>query len=166
MNQENCPCASGKNFNECCEPFILGHAKPRTAVELMRSRYSAYATSTVDYLYETSGPRVQKEFDAANTKNWSQSAVWTGLEVVKESHGGVHDTSGVVEFIAHYTVKDKPYDHHEIAAFEKQDGKWVFIDGRILGADPVRRDAPKIGRNDPCPCGSGKKYKHCHGKLN
>ena len=26
--------------------------------------------------------------------------------------------------------------------------------------------APKIGRNDPCPCGSGKKYKHCHGKLN
>ena len=24
--------------------------------------------------------------------------------------------------------------------------------------------APKIGRNDPCPCGSGKKYKHCHGK--
>jgi preprotein translocase subunit SecA len=30
---------------------------------------------------------------------------------------------------------------------------------------PVHRDAPKIGRNDPCPCGSGKKYKHCHGQL-
>ena len=28
----------------------------------------------------------------------------------------------------------------------------------------VRRDAPKVGRNDPCPCGSGKKYKHCCGK--
>ena len=27
----------------------------------------------------------------------------------------------------------------------------------------VRREAPKVGRNDPCPCGSGKKYKHCHG---
>ena len=27
----------------------------------------------------------------------------------------------------------------------------------------VRRDSPKVGRNDPCPCGSGKKYKHCHG---
>jgi preprotein translocase subunit SecA len=26
-------------------------------------------------------------------------------------------------------------------------------------------DVPKVGRNDPCPCGSGKKYKHCHGKL-
>ena len=27
------------------------------------------------------------------------------------------------------------------------------------------RDQPKVGRNDPCPCGSGKKYKSCHGKL-
>lgn len=32
-------------------------------------------------------------------------------------------------------------------------------------AGPVFRDADKIGRNDPCPCGSGKKYKQCHGKL-
>ena len=30
---------------------------------------------------------------------------------------------------------------------------------------PMHRDAPKVGRNDPCPCGSGKKYKHCHGQL-
>jgi preprotein translocase subunit SecA len=27
----------------------------------------------------------------------------------------------------------------------------------------IRRDTPKVGRNDPCPCGSGKKYKNCHG---
>jgi preprotein translocase subunit SecA len=31
---------------------------------------------------------------------------------------------------------------------------------------PIERALPKVGRNDPCPCGSGKKYKHCHGKLN
>ncbi len=30
---------------------------------------------------------------------------------------------------------------------------------------PIERALPKVGRNDPCPCGSGKKYKHCHGKL-
>jgi len=30
---------------------------------------------------------------------------------------------------------------------------------------PTQRDQPKVGRNDPCPCGSGKKYKQCHGKL-
>jgi preprotein translocase subunit SecA len=34
------------------------------------------------------------------------------------------------------------------------------------GAQPQVNAGPKVGRNDPCPCGSGKKYKHCHGKLN
>nr|WP_079416869.1 preprotein translocase subunit SecA [Thiomonas intermedia] len=32
-------------------------------------------------------------------------------------------------------------------------------------ATPQENPYPKVGRNDPCPCGSGKKYKHCHGKL-
>ncbi len=38
-------------------------------------------------------------------------------------------------------------------------------DGEPSKAQPVERAMPKVGRNDPCPCGSGKKYKHCHGKL-
>lgn len=37
-------------------------------------------------------------------------------------------------------------------------------DGEETKQMPIRRDAPKIGRNDPCPCGSGKKYKNCHGR--
>jgi len=44
-------------------------------------------------------------------------------------------------------------------------------DAALSGADPGIAEAasaaamPKVGRNDPCPCGSGKKYKHCHGRL-
>jgi uncharacterized protein YecA (UPF0149 family) len=36
----------------------------------------------------------------------------------------------------------------------------------ILAADEQteRETIEKVGRNDPCPCGSGKKYKHCHGR--
>ena len=37
-----------------------------------------------------------------------------------------------------------------------------WLDKRISHA-PIRRDGPKVGRNDPCPCGSGKKYQSCHG---
>ena len=36
-----------------------------------------------------------------------------------------------------------------------------WLDRRDLQAAPIRRSSPKVGRNDPCPCGSGKKYKHC-----
>ena len=35
---------------------------------------------------------------------------------------------------------------------------------RSQKAQPIKRDVPKVGRNDPCPCGSGLKYKKCHGK--
>jgi len=161
MNQENCPCSSGKFYDECCGPFHLGHAKPQTAAQLMRARYTAYATANVDYLHNTAGPRVQKDFDPVNTKNWSQSAIWTGLEIIKETLGGPNDDTGVVEFTAHYTVKEKPFDHHEVANFAKINGAWHFMDGRIQGTDPIRREAPKVGRNDPCPCGSGKKFKKC-----
>ncbi|HET7611912.1 MAG TPA: SEC-C metal-binding domain-containing protein, partial [Rhodanobacteraceae bacterium] len=38
-------------------------------------------------------------------------------------------------------------------------------EGAVATATPMVRSGPKIGRNDPCPCGSGKKYKHCHGAL-
>jgi preprotein translocase subunit SecA len=37
------------------------------------------------------------------------------------------------------------------------------VGGDDAAVKQVRRDEPKVGRNDPCPCGSGKKYKKCHG---
>jgi len=38
-------------------------------------------------------------------------------------------------------------------------------DTAVAVAPPFVRAGQKVGRNDPCPCGSGKKYKHCHGQL-
>ncbi|XFC37680.1 preprotein translocase subunit SecA [Stenotrophomonas indicatrix] len=52
--------------------------------------------------------------------------------------------------------------------FQHQDtGSYSAVEevDEMQGVGQVQRDEPKIGRNDPCPCGSGKKYKHCHGQL-
>ncbi len=156
-----CPCGSGQAYEACCEPFLLEKASPPTAQALMRSRYSAYAMGAVDYLFKTSGPKVRKEFDAENTKKWSESAEWTGIEILAEQGGGESDESASLEFIAHYSVKGTAFNHHESASFVKKNGVWFFMDGKIYGPDPVRREHPKVGRNDPCPCGSGKKHKKC-----
>ncbi len=156
-----CPCGSGLAFEACCEPYLIDAAKPATATALMRARYSAYALGAVDYLYATSGPKVRKEFDADSSRKWAESAKWTGLEVLAAEGGAEGDETGIVEFVAHYTINDTPFNHHERAEFARLDGAWRFIDGKIFGADPVRRDQPKVGRNDPCPCGSGRKYKKC-----
>ena len=158
-----CPCGSGLPFEECCEPYLMGDKPAPTATALMRARYSAYAMCSIDYLFRTSGPKIQKEFDAEGSKKWSESATWTGLEVLSTEAGGENDDTGRVEFIAHYTIKDKNFDHHEVSDFERINGEWRFIDGKIVGPEPIRREEPKVGRNDPCPCGSGKKYKKCCG---
>jgi preprotein translocase subunit SecA len=60
----------------------------------------------------------------------------------------------------HPQVENVQYHH---ADYDEALGE---SDDAAKAQKPVERATPKVGRNDPCPCGSGKKYKHCHGKLN
>ena len=165
MNEnEKCPCASGKSFGECCGPVLSGQRKVSTAAELMCARYSAYAVGDIKFLFNSSGPEVRAEFDEKASQEWSKAATWQGLKVLKTEKGGPDDDEGCVEFVASYTANGQACQHHEKSLFKKLDGEWRFIDGVIEGRAPIHREVPKIGRNDPCPCGSGKKYKHCCGK--
>ncbi|MEO6518773.1 MAG: preprotein translocase subunit SecA, partial [Pseudoxanthomonas sp.] len=54
---------------------------------------------------------------------------------------------------------------HQDAGGYSADEEAASVEAAQLGFSPVTRDGPKVGRNDPCPCGSGKKFKHCHGQL-
>ena len=166
-NDELCPCKSGKTFGECCKGVLDGSRKAETAAELMRARYSAYASGDIEFLYRSSGPQVRAEFDEKTTREWSSSATWQGLQILAEENGGPRDKEGIVEFVAYYTANGRECVHHERSVFERIDGEWRFIDGMIqdVPGETIRREAPKVGRNDPCPCGSGKKYKKCCGKT-
>jgi len=100
------------------------------------------------------------EFDFDTTKQWADTSEWRGLEIIETSGGGAGDTTGKIEFVATYAANASEYRHHELSDFKKIGGKWYFIDGTIQN-NSIKRSEPKIGRNDPCPCGSGKKYKKC-----
>jgi len=163
-NEDLCPCKSGKTFGACCAPVIAGEKKAETAEILMRARYSAYATGAVKFLHDSSGPEVRAEFDEKATRQWSESATWEGLDVLDTEKGTASDDEGWVSFIARYTVDDRLCEHRERSYFKRIDGEWRFIDGLVDTGEPYRREEPKINRNAPCPCGSGKKYKKCCGK--
>ncbi|HUE38984.1 MAG TPA: SEC-C metal-binding domain-containing protein [Candidatus Binatia bacterium] len=49
------------------------------------------------------------------------------------------------------------------SAEQQQRQTQMSAGGQTLKSETLKRDADKVGRNDPCPCGSGKKYKKCHG---
>lgn len=160
---DSCPCGSGRTYDICCGPFIAGKARPATAEELMRSRYSAYAQRAVDYIVETCLRDEEHDIDEEATRKWAENARWMGLRILHTDKGGPSDTEGMVEFIATYSMDGLREEHHEKARFEKRDGRWIYVEGEII-PETVIRDGPKVGRNDPCPCGSGKKYKKCCGQ--
>lgn len=158
---EPCPCGSGKTYAECCQPYLEGTSNAPTAEGLMRSRYTAYVKKNVDHLINSILPAKRKKHDARNMEAWSEAADWQGLEIVQTSKGGESDTEGMVEFIATYKVEDEVIEHHEIARFVKEDERWYFREGQIVGNEPIVNEKPKVKPNEPCPCGSGKKYKKC-----
>jgi SEC-C motif-containing protein len=162
MNE--CPCGSGLAYGECCEPVISGERSAESAEQLMRSRYSAYVKVDTDYIFATTHPNHRQGYDQTGTREWAEKADWQGLTIVATKNGGAEDSAGEVEFIARYKEKGLLKEHHELAQFVKDEGRWFFTDGNAVTHKPIVRSGPKIGRNDPCSCGSGQKYKKCCGK--
>jgi SEC-C motif-containing protein len=150
-------------FEACCEPLLRGEKKASTAEALMRSRYTAYATGRIDYIRDTTHPKNRDEFEEESAKKWSKDSEWGELEIVSTKNGEQGDTEGEVEFLATYTQDDEEIEHHEVAQFKREKDTWYFTDGKFVGPETFVREQPKVGRNEPCPCGSGKKYKKCCG---
>lgn len=156
-----CPCGSGMAFENCCEPYISGASDPLTAEALMRARYSAYATGINDYIDKTVHP--EKRDDSEETMP-DETITWLGLTILNTRDGQEADDFGVVEFEALFNVKGKQNSLRECSEFRKKDDRWFYYDGSMIEDKKTQVRSNKIGRNEPCPCGSGLKHKKCCGK--
>ncbi len=162
-----CPCRTLEPketqllFPECCLPKLLGEVLPKNGEETMRSRYSAFVTGQIQYLIDSHHPDTRKELNVDELGQWSKEAEWESLKILKTT--SLSKDEEEVEFICRYSLNSKVQNHHELSTFKKDKSqKWFFYDGKLIN-DTVVRSAPKIGRNDPCSCGSGKKFKKCCG---
>lgn len=166
-----CPCGSSNTYHTCCGKYHSGTAHAETAEKLMRSRYCAFVLRDGAYLTTTLAEEKRNEFNTESIS--SDPTEWTGLEIVECVAGGVLDQTGKVEFIARFIENGETHQLHERSNFERRNGKWVYVDGVFPGSkhsqSSTQNDskehiaAVKVGRNDPCPCGSGKKFKKCCG---
>lgn len=150
---ELCPCGSNNNYANCCGPFINGEQLPRTALALMRSRYSAYCKKNAEYLIDSWHPECNMNSHYSSIIASFEQTQWTGLKIINPGQGSDLIKEDFVEFIAHFvdTQTSRTSIIHERSRFLLSENKWYYIDG-------VK---PSVGRNDPCPCGSSKKYKKC-----
>ena len=160
-----CPCGNATPYEACCQPIHQTHSKANTPEQLMRARYSAHVLGLVDFVVETyhSSCNASEQRDAIAE---SVDSEWTELEVLESS---ADENEGYVTFKAFFNQDEKPYCLEERSRFVREDGLWYYIDGEYPSekqqderlSQPVK--SLKIGRNDPCICGSGKKFKKCCG---
>ena len=158
----NCPCGSGSAYEACCGPILAG-GPAKTAEALMRSRYTAYVKRDYAHLGTSLSAEQRKDYSPDDSKRWAESSEWLGLTIHGTQQGGPDDTNGLVEFSARFKTNEKEQEHRETAIFSREQGRWVYAGHTPSPGTTIRRETPKIGRNDPCSCGSGKKYKKCCG---
>jgi len=164
-NNELCPCGSGAAFAECCEPIIKGTRESETAEELMRARYSAFVTHAIDFVVASTHSRTRKEIDLDFIREWSETSTWQALQILETKQ--VNANKAFVSFEARFANQaGEDQIHREKSLFERENEEWKFVTGDELKNPTVRYEIPPPGRNDPCPCGSGRKYKKCHGSVN
>ncbi len=147
-----CPCGSGRAFTDCCEPFIDGIIPPPGPEQLMRSRYSAFALQRMAYIAASWHP----DFRPPNGGD-DATPRWIGLSVL-EVRPGIAEAQ--VEFEARYLAHGEVQSIHERSEFRFEQGRWWYTTGTQL---PPTFTRWKPARNEPCPCGSGIKFKRCCG---
>ena len=152
-----CLCGSGKTFGDCCEPVLTGKRPAATAEQLMRARFTAHVLRDYRFLHETHRPSAGKPYVEETGEPAMQ---WTKL-VVHAHETGADPDKAFVDFSAYGLDEGVEKVLQEKAEFLRVNGTWLYNREARLGPAPYKAAAPKVGRNDPCPCGSGKKYKQC-----
>ncbi len=156
-----CPCGSQQTFENCCQPLLAGVAYADTAEALMRSRYSAFSTDNIDYLIDTLHSAKRQPQDRELLEGALHNTQWLGLQVRQCEKGLADDERGTVEFVATWAEAGQSGFLHERSRFVKENGRWYYVDGDLF--DTTGKTIAKPKRNEPCWCGSGKKFKKCHG---
>ena len=177
----HCPCGSQKNYSECCGPLLNGEQFAATPEALMRSRYTAFTQKNADYLFASMTPELQQQNDHEDLQDFVEEVdSWVRLEIINAPTISSYTTEGNVEFAAYFMYDDEQQRIHENSHFIKQNDQWLYAghihqcsshghahkhhdddeDHHHHHQEPYIAET-KVGRNDLCPCGSGKKFKKC-----
>lgn len=113
----------------------------------MRSRYAAFVLKDRDYVLKTWHPRTRPA-----DLSLEDSPGWASLRIIDSQEDG---DQGKVQFRAMYRTGNGWGYLEEVSDFVKEGGRWLYLSGDT-SEGPL-----KPGRNEPCPCGSGRKFKAC-----
>ena len=155
-NTYPCPCFSGKRYTECCELIHKGKTKALDVEQVVRARYTAFCYGEIGYLIDTLHPRKRRLGDSFSLSKRIKKTRWIGLKIIGSERED--DIVSYVDLVAFRIEQGMIAQQHERSRFSFINDKWFYFDGEEL--PPI-----KLERNEPCFCGSGKKFKKCHETL-
>lgn len=132
MNK-GCPCGSLIPYENCCKNYHSGKAKVNSALELLRSRYSAYALNHSDYIIHTTHPD-NPAFDKDKQRwkrsigDFSRTSDFQQLEVLEVNE---QDEEAFITFIAYIYQNGKDCSFKEKSYFRKEKGDWLYVSGEV-----------------------------------
>jgi len=129
---ERCPCHSGEKYSNCCEKFHNG-TSPKTALQLMRSRYSAYALCLPEYIMNTTDP--DSPAYSSHRKRWRKT-ILTFCQSYEFTELTIHSwkeksTQASVVFTASLTKADTAVEMKEHSLFTKRNNQWFYYHGTV-----------------------------------
>lgn len=129
-----CPCNSGKKYKKCCKPIHDGILSPKNALELMISRYSAYAVHRCDYIIQTTH-KTNAQF-MHNINHWfdeiaefSHNTLFIGLKILDYSE--MYEEA-YVTFQAKMQQNGTNFSLTEQSRFIKENEKWYYQQAEIF----------------------------------
>ena len=159
-----CPCGSEKAFSQCCEELITKSAIATSPEQLMRSRYSAYATNNAEYILCTYAASSQQHENLQDIEQWANETHWLKLIIHRSSYFQQDLLAGhnaQVEFSAFYIHQGQICHMRENSNFILEGNEWRYLDGEVSQNTELKK--PK--RNELCFCGSKIKFKQCCAKA-
>lgn len=144
-----CDCGSENSYEICCGPYLDSAKRVENAEALMRSRFTAFKRARADYILETQTQSCSFGIDPLRFKAELVSQTWVKLEVLDAK-------ADEVTFVAYLLEGETLYAFKERSAFVKEADRWLYAE-----ALSQTQSSQSIGRNECCPCGSGKKLKRC-----
>lgn len=166
-----CPCGSNNSFKQCCFLVINEELKAISPEQLMRSRYSAYATKSADYIYQTYAESSKEQQSINDISEWAQETKWLRLTIHSASEHTLEMNNSAINaaneeqnfptvcFSAYYEHQSKYYLMKETSRFIFEENQWRYLDGEVSSSKELV--TPK--RNERCFCNSQKKFKQCCG---
>lgn len=127
-----CPCGTGLKYGKCCHPFHEG-AIPKTPVQLMRSRYTAYVLNLPDYIVKTTHPASPQYSD--NKFSWkrkiSQFATNSTFQKLEILDSKEKNSLGTVVFTCYILQDGQDASFTEKSYFEKIKDRWFYRGGQL-----------------------------------